>query len=211
MTTVTEAAKRLGLHGSVTGDGTAEDLKKDPLLAQQFARRLAQFAREITPGREWSIEDLRDVLEVAVLGAPEEAARVVEGRYLRKRVRTHCSFAERYREPFALVVLQLLPEPADGAYAKAVHAIAPRLRRADMIAVYKRRVALLLPRMSHEAIGALTQRVWPTFDAAVGSRVVERVPAIVFPGPDPSTGIALEGAQAVLDWLEDQLRSDLLA
>jgi hypothetical protein len=144
-----------------------------------------------------------------VLGAPNEAVRVVEGRYLRKRVREQCSFAERYHEPFALVVLQLLPEPEDGAYARAVESIAPRLRRSDMIAIYKRRVALLLPRMAPTAIAALTERIWPTFDAAVGGKVVERVPAIVFPGPDPSTGIALDGTQAVLDWLEDQLRSDL--
>ena len=93
--------------------------------------------------------------------------------------------------------------------AKAVEVIAPRLRRSDMIAIYKRRVALLLPRMSPDAIAALTQRIWPTFDAAVGTKVVERVPAIVFPGPDPNTGLSLDGTQAVLDWLEDQLRSDL--
>jgi hypothetical protein len=211
MTTVTEAAKRLGLRDASMTEAGPEDLKKDPVLAQQFARRLALAAREIVPGVEWSLEDLRDVLDVAVLGAPDEAARVVEGRYLRKRVRTHCSFAERYSEPFALVVLQLLPEPSEGAYARAVQAVAPRLRRSDMVAIYKRRIALLLPRMSHEALGPLTERVWPRFDAAVGARVVERAPAIVFPGSDPATGIALEGTQAVLDWLEDQLRSDLPA
>ena len=89
MTTVTEAAKRLGLRDASMTEAGTDDLKKDPVLAQQFARRLAIAARELVPGVEWSLEDLRDVLDVAVLGAPDEAARVVEGRYLRKRVRTH--------------------------------------------------------------------------------------------------------------------------
>lgn len=208
MTTVTEAAKRLGIDLQTLDQSTAENLKKDPVLAQQFARRLALAAKEIVPGVEWSMEELRDVLEVAVLGAPNEAVRVVEGRYLRKRVREQCSYAERYHEPFALLVLQLSAEPAEGIYAKAVDVVAGRLRRSDMIAIYKRRVALLLPRMAPDALAPLTHRIRPAFEAAVGQKVIERAPAIVFPGPDPTTGISLDGTQSVLDWLEDQLRAD---
>lgn len=202
MTTVTEAAKRLGIDLHPLEQAGTEALKRDPLLAQQFARRLALAAKEIVPSGDWSMEELRDVLEVAVLGASSDGVRVVEGRYLRKRVREQCAYAERYGEPFALVVLLLKTEPAEDAYKNAVDVLAERLRRSDMIAIYKRRVALLLPRMHPAAVTALTERIHRSFDAAVGSAVVDSVPALVFPAEtNPDT-------QSVLDWLEDQLRPD---
>lgn len=202
MTTVTEAAKRLGIDLHPLEQATVESLKRDPVMAQQFARRLALAAKDIVPGGTWSMETLRDVLEVAVLGASSDAVRVVEGRYLRKRVREQCAYAERYGDTFALVVLQLATEPAEDAYRNAVDVLAQCLRRSDMIAIYKRRVALLLPRMHPAAVSALTERIHRTFDAAVGSTVVEAVPALVYPAEaNPDT-------QSALDWLEDQLRAD---
>lgn len=207
MTTVTEAAKRLGIDLHPLEQATGESLKRDPVLAQQFARRLALAAKEIVPAGNFSIEELRDILEVAVLGAASEPVRVVEGRYLRKRVREQVAYSERYGEPFALAVLQLAPEPAEGAYRTAVDIIAGRLRRSDMIAIYKRRVAFLLPRMHPAALAALTDRIRGAFDASVPrppelATVIESAPAMMFPDA------AYADTQAVLDWLEDQLRAD---
>lgn len=207
MTTVTEAAKRLGIDLHPLEQASAEALKRDPVLAQQFARRLALAAKDIVPGADWSMEELRAVLEVAVLGATSEPMRVVEGRYLRKRVREQCAYSERYGEPFALLVMQLAPEPADGVYRAALDVIAERLRRSDMIAIYKRRVAFLLPRMHPSAVTALTERIRGAFDKAVAAPdvhapVVLDVPTLVFPDP------VCPDTQSVLDWLEDQLRPD---
>ncbi len=207
MTTVTEAAKRLGIDLHPLEQASADALKRDPVLAQQFARRLALAAKDIVPGADWSMEELRAVLEVAVLGASSEPMRVVEGRYLRKRVREQCAYSERYGEPFALLVMQLAPEPTDGVYRAALDVIAERLRRSDMIAIYKRRVAFLLPRMHPGAVTALTARIRGAFDEAVArpdasAPVVLAVPTMVFPDP------VCPDTQSVLDWLEDQLRPD---
>jgi hypothetical protein len=202
MTTVTEAAKRLGVDLHPLDQADLDMLRADPVLAQQFARRLALAAKDLAPNATWSVEDLRDVLEVAVQGAGLEGVRVVEGRYLRKRVREQCAFAERYGEPFALVVVQLVPEPREGMYASVVESVVEKLRRTDMIAVYRRRFALLLPRMDQAALGGLLDRIAARVDQVAGKKVVETAEGTVF--PDPS----VPDTQAVLDWLEDHLRID---
>lgn len=202
MTTVTEAAKRLGIDLHPLEQADLRALKADPVLAQQFARRLALAAKDVVPAADWSVEDLRDVLEVAIQGAPPDAVRVVEGRYLRKRVREQCAYAERYGEPFALVVLKLVPEPADGVYHRALDVLVERLRRSDMMAIYKRRLALLLPRVHPTGVPGLLERIGAAMDEAVGRPVVEAAPVALFPDPQfPDT-------QSMLDWLEDRLRPD---
>jgi hypothetical protein len=202
MTTVTEAAKRLGVDLHPLDQADLDMLRADPVLAQQFARRLALAAKEIAPNANWSVEDLRDVLEVAVQGTGTEGVRVVEGRYLRKRVREQCAFTERYGEPFALVVVQLVPEPYEGLYAKVVESVVEKLRRTDMIAIYRRRFALLLPRMEVAALGSLLDRIAARVDQVTGKKVVEGVDGQMYPDP------AFPDTQSVLDWLEDHLRID---
>jgi hypothetical protein len=199
MTTVTEAAKRLGLDPHSLESADLEALKRDPALAQQFARRLAAIARDL--GHELSVEDLRDILEVAVQGARAES-RIVEGRYLRKRVREQVASSERYGDSFALVVIKLVNEPAPGVYSSAMDGVVERLRRSDMITVYRRRVAMLLPRMRREALGPLVLRVAASIDAAAGRKVVEGDAQLVYPSD------AHGDTQSVLDWLEDELRTD---
>lgn len=202
MTTVTEAAKRLGIDLHPLEQADLRALKADPVLAQQFARRLQAAAQTIVPATDWSVEDLRDVLEIAIQGAPPEAVRVVEGRYLRKRVREQCAYAERYGEPFALVVLKLAPEPSEGAYQVCLDALVARLRRSDMMAIYKRRLALLLPRVHPTGVGGLLARVRDAVDGSIGRPVIEAAPVALFPDASyPDT-------QSMLDWLEDRLRPD---
>ena len=203
MTTVTEAAKRLGVDLSSLEKADLAALRNDPVLAQQFARRLALAAKELVPNATWAIEDLRDVLEVAVLGAQQDAVRIVEGRYLRKRVREQCAFADRYGDPFALLVAKMQPEPADGAYSAALESVVQRLRRSDMVTIYRRRIALLLPRMHREALPTLVDRVRERLDQAGPTPVVEEMRWVMYPDP------ALTETQAVLDWLEDELRLDI--
>lgn len=202
MTTVTEAAKRLGVDLHPLDQADLDMLRADPVLAQQFARRLALAAKELAPAANWSVEDLRDVLEVAVQGAALEGVRVVEGRYLRKRVREQCAFTDRYGEPFALVVVQLAAEPHEGLYAKVVESVVEKLRRTDMIAIYRRRFALLLPRMEATALGGLLDRIAARVDHVAGKKVVEGVDGQIYPHA------AFPDTQSVLDWLEDHLRLD---
>lgn len=203
MTTVTEAAKRLGIDLHPLEQAKLAVLKDDTLLAQQFAQRLLVAARDIAPNAEWSVEDLLDVIEAAVHGRIPDVDRVVEGRYLRKRVRELCGYAQRYGEPFAMVVLKLSREPREGLYGGMAEPIVAKLRKSDMITAYRRRFAVLLPRMEASALATLTQRLVEVADSLAGSKVVEATTATMFPVP------GLDETQLILDWLEDQLRLDV--
>lgn len=204
MTTVTEAAKRL-VGGDDEADLRSGDLTKicaDPVLAQRFARRLAEAARDIAPGREWSMEDLRDVLEIAVRGPREDGVRILEGRYFRKRLREQCALAERYGDSFSCVVVTLLRGETDAGdmYASVLDAITERLRRSDMVFLYRRRFAMILPRMRAEALGPLVERITVLVGREQVGTVLEAVQSLSYPNP------VLQDTQAVLDWAEDRLR-----
>jgi len=203
MTTVTEAAKRL--LGAAEDDealekGDLERLCADPALAQRFARRLLLLAQEISPGRVWSTDDLRDVLETACRGPRPDEVQVLEGRYFRKRLREQCALGERYGDPFACVVVKLTVPSQPPVYQSVLDAVTDRLRRTDMVFLYKRRVALILPRMRAVSLDPLIERVRALVGVGAGEMAIEDVARIVFPAPEhPDT-------QSVLDWAEDQLR-----
>lgn len=203
MTTVTETAKRLGdgLDLSELEEADLATICADPLLAQRIARQLVEIAEEVIPGRRWSVEDVRDILDAAVRGRRDPGVRIVEGRYFRKRVREQCALSDRYGDPFAVVVIALMPEPQDGAYQSVLDAIVERLRRTDMVFLYRRRFALVLPRMRGESLEPLVSRVRELIQAGAGEDVVERIESLVYP-------TAAHGdTQSVLDWAEDQLRT----
>lgn len=203
MTTVTETAKRIG-EGYDLSDLDEADLDTicaDPLLAQRFAKQLTELAQEVMPGRGWSVEDLRDILEAAVRGRRKEGVRIVEGRYFRKRVREQCGLAERYNDPFAVVVISLSPEPQAGVYQSVLDAIVERLRKTDMVFLYKRRFALVLPRMRAESLEPLVSRVRELIGVGAGAGVVEDIAHVVYPDASHTD------TQSLLDWAEDQLRA----
>lgn len=202
MTTITETAKRVG-EGWDLSDLSEADLATicgDRLLAQRFARQLVGLAEEVLGGRRWSIEDLRDIFDAAIGGRRNEGVRV-EGRYFRKRVREQCALAERYGDPFAVVVIALEPEPSPGLYQEVLDAVMERLRRTDMVFLYRQRFALVLPRMRTEALDALVGRVRALIRENAGADVVHTLETLVYPSSE------LADTQAVLDWAEDQLRA----
>jgi hypothetical protein len=199
MTTVTEAAKRSGHAPYSWEQADVSDLKRDPVLAQQFARRLAAASRQL--GRNLSLEDLRDILALAVEG-PRTESRIVEGRDLRKRVREQCAYSQRHGTSFAMVVLKLAEEPSPGFYSRTLEMLTTRLRRSDMVTVYRRRIAMLLPRMNEDALAPLCVRLALGLDAAANRKVVEHTESLMYPSARHRE------TQSVLDWLEDQLRTN---
>lgn len=203
MTTVTEMAKRIGggVDLSELDEADLATICTDPLLANRFARQFADLASQVIPGRRWTIEDLRDILEAAVRGKRGDGVRIVEGRYFRKRVREQCALADRYGDPFAVVVISLELEPSDGVYQSVLDAVVERLRRTDMVFLYKRRFALVLPRMRDESLGPLVTRVRELIGVGVGETAIAEIVSLVYPNPDHGD------TQAVLDWAEDQLRA----
>ncbi len=202
MTTVTETAKRLGdgLDLSELEEADLATICADPLLAQRFANLVVRSASSQLPGGPWSIEDLRDILDAAIRGRRREGVRIVEGRYFRKRVREQCALAERYGDPFAVVVISLEPEPSPGVYQSVLDAVVERLRSTDMVFLYRRRYALVLPRMRDEALEPLIARVRELIGVGAGEGVIEDIRTLVY--PDASH----QDTQSVLDWAEDQLR-----
>ena len=203
MTTVTETAKRIGdgLDLSELEDADLASICQDPLLAQRIARQIVELAEDVIPGRRWSVEDVRDILDSAVRGRRDQGVRIVEGRYFRKRVREQCALADRYGDPFAVVVIALHTEPQEGVYQSVLDAIVERLRRTDMVFLYKRRFALVLPRMRTESLAPLVERVRELIQVGAGEGVIENIESIVYPDADHAE------TQSVLDWAEDQLRT----
>lgn len=202
MTTVTEAAKRLFREGDEESlrEGDLGKICSDVALAQRFARRLAEAARELSPGRHWSAEELRDVLEVAVRGVRHDHAQVLEGRYFRKRLREQCALAERYGDPFACVVITLEPGLRSEGYQSVLDAVTEGLRRSDMIFLYRRRFALVLPRMRVEALEPMIGRLQKLVAVGVGEEALESIASLVFPNE------RVTDTRGVLEWGEDQLR-----
>ena len=204
MTTVTEAAKRLGDGVAGLDDADLAALRRDPALAHHFARKLAVVAREVAPSASLSVEDLREVLEIAMQNASADpSSRIVEGRYLRKRVREQCAYVERYGDSFALAVFELVPEPKPGQYVRAMAEVVSKLRQSDMVTVYRRRVAMLLPRISVVAVASILARVRSELDRTSGRDVVQGAQHLVYPSA------SVTDTQGALDWLEDRLRVDL--
>ncbi len=203
MTTVTETAKRLGegLDLSELEDADLATICGDPLLAQRIARQIAELAGDVIPGRRWSIEDVRDILDAAVRGRRQKGVRIVEGRYFRKRVREQCALSDRYGDPFAVLIISLTAEPQEGTYQSVLDAVVERLRRTDMVFLYKRRFALVLPRMRAESLAPLVERVNELIRVGAGEDVIDRIGSLVYPDAQHAE------TQSVLDWAEDQLRN----
>jgi hypothetical protein len=202
MTTVTEAAKRLGIDQHPLEQADIEMLKNDAVLAQQFARRLLLDAKNLAPNAAWSMEELLAVMEAAVHGRIPATDRVVEGRYLRKRVRELCAISERFGDPFAMVVLKLGKEPREGVYGGMAEPLVAKLRQGDMVTAYRRRLAVLLPSIEPSALPTVALRIRRVAEDLAGP-VVEMTAQTMFPT------VELTETQSILDWLEDQLRLDM--
>jgi len=79
-------------------------------------------------------------------------------------------------------------------------AVTDGLRRTDMLFLYRRRFALILPRMRVEALASLIERIRNLVAVGAGEAVVSRIDSLVFPNDK------FEESREVLDWAEDQLR-----
>jgi hypothetical protein len=208
MTTVTESLKRVLEADDLSAleDGDLDRICADPMLAQRFARRLASLARQMAPGREWTPEDLRDVLEVAVHGSAQQSARVLEGRYFRKRLREQVGLADRYGDSFAIAVITMTEGVSEGVYSSVLDAVTERLRKTDMVFLYRRRFALLLPRMRPSGLAPLIVRVRELVAVGAGTTAIERIASLVYPDVSFDDGNEVDAGDRVLDWAEDQLR-----
>jgi hypothetical protein len=166
-------------------------------MAGSFSRYLLAAASKMVP-RNWSVQDLSDVLTFVLEGG-DNPVQFIEGRYLRKRVREQVARADRYKEPFSIMVILLAGIVDDETYESLVDLLTERLRRSDMVFLYRHRVAVVLPHTPCGVLEGLEERIGKLASATLGLRNVQFKDASY---PDSK----FESPEKVLDWVEDQLR-----
>lgn len=171
----------------------------DREMATSFVRQLLQAASKMIPTREWSAQDLRDILGFVLEGGVDPVP-TLEGRYLRKRLKEQLARAERYSEPFSLMFVSL-GENADAIHHQGlVDLLMERLRRSDMVFLYRRRVAIILPHTNEKAAEGLIARIRTLAAATIPPEVAIETLVRTYPSAEFSH------PAEVLDWAEDQLR-----
>lgn len=198
MSTVTDLAPPKG-PGDPNAPLTFEAVTTDPESANRLVRELVHRAVQLVADREWSLEDLRDVLEFA-LRSELPPIRILEGRHFRKRLKEELARSERYATPFSLVVATLVAEQTREVYDSIVGALEERLRRTDMVFIYKRRFAILLPHTGAPVAEKLLGRIRALIGAVVAPGSGLRMELQTYPARE------IEGTRAMLDWAEDRLR-----
>jgi len=168
-------------------------------MAEAFVQKLLETGRGIIRDRDLSVEDLVAICRVANDNR-EESVTMLEGRHLRSRVGDQLSRADRYGEPFTLMVLSLQLVPDRAAYDSVVDTLYERMRKSDLVFLFKTRIVLLLPHTNSSQAEQLTERLNGLLAAAFD--VPPQIPMSFLTYPAP----AIERSSAVLDWVEDKLR-----
>ncbi|MEM6962169.1 MAG: hypothetical protein AAF550_10590 [Myxococcota bacterium] len=203
MTEVTESVKHLpdepGHHTLEYAD--LEVLCREPRLVKKFASMIVAQVQEFAPGRRWTLEDLKDVLDNAAQGAEQQTrAQVLAGRHFRKKLREQSHLAARHGDRFSCVVLSLDELCVDDEYPSVLDAVLDRLRGSDMVFLYRRKLALILPGLGSEALTPLLDRVQALVSFGSGESTLASIDALVCPND------IIETTEAVLDWAENRLR-----
>jgi GGDEF domain-containing protein len=171
----------------------------DREMASGFVRQLLQAAAKMIPAREWSVQDLRDILTFVIEGGVDVVP-MLEGRYLRKRLKEQLARAERYQEPFSLMFIGVGEDVDQIHHQSLVDLLGERLRRSDMVFLYRRKAAIILPHTNEKAAEGLIARIRSLATATIPPEVQIEVLIRTYPHAD------FPHPADVLDWAEDQLR-----
>jgi hypothetical protein len=168
-------------------------------MAGSFLRYLLSAASKMIP-RQWTAQDLQDILTFVIEGG-ESPVQFIEGRYLRRRIQEQIVRAERYHEPFALMVIKATEQLDHESYAGLVDLLTERLRRSDMVFLYKQKIAIILPHTPGNVLERLIERI---NKLALASELLQKVKLDFFNAFYPSNAFATP--YEILDWVEDELR-----
>lgn len=199
MTTVTDAMPQLLGEDGVLVQDDLESILSQRTVSRWFAEEVRRAADTIVPSRRWTIQEVRAVLEAATDAEVEPDVHILEGRYFRKRLREQFALAERHGDPFCCVVFHLAPERSSAMYASVLDAMVERLRCSDMVFLYRRRLAVILPRMRLADLGPLMARLMRLVGVGPGTEAIVGHSHLECPRPG-------QNLRDVLDWAEDQLR-----
>jgi hypothetical protein len=169
-------------------------------MAVAFVRELLRHGNRIMNDHELTIEDLVAICHLA-LERRETGVMMLEGRHLRARVGEQISRADRYNEPFSILFLKLNASLDRSGYDSVIDTLCERMRKTDMMFIFKSRLALILPHTQKDPCAVLAGRIRQLLEAAVASGIIDDIPTLTYPDPE------ITARSQVLDWAEDQLRS----
>ena len=177
-----------------------ESISKDHQSAERFVRRLLDAASLLVPDKDWTEDDLREVLDVA----PAEGGDIVpvlSARQYRKRLREEAARADRYKQTFSTMIVGLADRGDTEDYASVLDALIERLRKTDLVFLYKRHVAILLPHTGAPVLTTLVGRIRALI-AAVASMDADEIAidSCSYPSHGMSSG------EALLAWADQNLK-----
>jgi hypothetical protein len=169
-------------------------------MASAFVRELIRHGNKIMHDHDLTIEDLVTICHLA-MERREAGVTMLEGRHLRGRVSEQISRADRYKEPFSLMMVKLVLTLDNATYDSVVDTLCERMRKTDLMFIFKARIALLLPHTAKEPCCLFSTRVQQLLETAVAPGIVDKITSVTYPDPE------LPARSAVLDWAEDALRT----
>ena len=169
-------------------------------MAGGFLRYLIVAASKMIP-RQWTAQDLQDILTFVIEGG-ESPFQFIEGRYLRRRIQDQIVRAERYNEPFSLLVIKTADLLDADTYTGLVELLIERLRKSDMVFLYKQKIAILLPHTP----GAVLERLIGRINRLAAASEIEGHEGMAFATASFPSSVFMTPYE-ILDWIEDQLRN----
>jgi len=168
-------------------------------MAQAFVNELMRVGQRIMPDHDLTMDDLVAICHLANEKAPRSLV-MLEGRHLRSRISEQVSRADRYHEPFSLIVMRFVEESDRAAYDAVVDTLCERMRKTDLMFLFRSRIVLLLPHTKLDACQQLVTRVGALIDGVASPHPRIGTAALTYPSEEHPKGVM------VLDWTEDQLR-----
>lgn len=169
-------------------------------MAAAFVREMIRHGNRIMNDHELSVEDLVTICHMA-MQRRETGVTMLEGRHLRSRVSEQISRADRYKEPFSLMVVGLVTTVETPGYDSVVDTLCERMRKTDLLFIFKSRIALILPHTAKDQCALFAARVKQLLQTAVASGIITGITSITYPDPE------ITSRSQVLDWAEDALRT----
>jgi hypothetical protein len=168
-------------------------------MAEAFLDELIHLSQKIMPNHKLTIMDLFSICKVA-LEQRAPGVIILEGRHIRERINEQLSRADRYDEVFSVLVIRLKGPDNSNDYESIVDALCERMRKTDLMFLFKARVVLILPHTDKEACSKLNDRILGLLSEAINPHINVVFNALTYPDVD------IPNDTYVLDWVEDQLR-----
>ena len=170
-------------------------------MAEAFLNEMLRVAQKLIPDHTLTGEELLSIIQRALYDQGGRSITMVNGRHLRARISEQVSRASRYNEYFSLIVLNLDEIQSADDYEAIVDTLRERMRKTDLIFLFKHRIVLLLPHTGSEPCEVLKERIQSLIAEGMASPPDVPINTLTFPNE------TMAKSMQVLDWTENMLRS----